>query len=92
MYIVCICAGGINHLITQLCFINHLICLLYVVCWVILCYVRHIYVVNLYVCLSCRHMCIVCRLICAGGTVERPHGQVAFQIKEPNKQTNKQIN
>ena len=69
VYIACICAGGRNLLITQL-FILLPVC----ICRHPVLYMYMSYVVNLYVCLSC--MCIVC--ICPGGTVERPHGRVAF--------------
>ena len=67
VYIVCICAGGRNVLITQLFILPVCICRHPVL------YMYMSYVVNLYVCLSC--MCIVC--ICPGGTVERPHCRVA---------------
>ena len=75
VYIVCICPGGRNVLITQpfilpVCICRHPVLYMYMS-----------YVVNLYVCLSCMCMylsCICPVCICPGGTEERPHGRVAF--------------
>ena len=64
IYIVCICAGGRNVLITQLFILpvcRHPVLYMYVICCQLVCLLI---------------MCIVC--ICPGGTVERPHGRVAF--------------
>ena len=74
VYIACICAGGINHLITQLCFINHLILsyliilsvhliILSVICRHLVLHLCHMYMLHVY------HIC--CQLVCLSRPVDR---------------------